>query len=622
MNESATKIGVIEDVSGATVSASLLSTVLPGLMFVKGRGYRIGQPGSFVRVPVGYSNLFGIVSHVGASAIPEKLAGQDLHARQWIRVQLIGEGSVGHFFSRGISQYPTIGDEVHLITVDDLASIYGRPDSPRYVPLGLVASSESVPALLDINLLVTRHSAVVGSTGSGKSTAVASILTGICASDRFKSARVLLFDIHGEYAKAIGDKATVFRIGANQSKGEQELVIPYWALEFDELLTLSIGSTITDDAERGAVAERIRDMKQSALAKYPKPGVTSANLTVDTPVPFSIHKFWLDFFLQVVSTHLQTGNQSPSTVAYEKDAQGNDVDKGNALKVRRPKLLPQNTAAAASPKVYLSQSPLNLRRPLEALEYRLRDARYRFLLQPGDWLPDEDGKTKKDLDDLLRQWLECSRPISIFDLSAVPREILQIVVGALLRIVYDSLFWARNLSEGGRERPLLVVLEEAHAYLQARPDGDTASTRMIKKIVREGRKYGVGTMVVSQRPSEIEPTILSQCGTLFALRLTNSQDRAQVTSAASDNLEGLFSLLPILRTGEALVVGEAVHIPTRVLVEPPPEGRRPSSEDPLIYEDQRPGGWNRAREQSKYDEVVEVWRRQDPTSPSIKDLGP
>jgi len=138
---------------------------------------------------------------------------------------------------------------------------------------------------------------------------------------------------------------------------------------------------------------------------------------------------------------------------------------------------------------------------------------------------------------------------------------------------------------------------------------------MVKKVVREGRKYGVGVMVVSQRPSEIDSTVLSQCGTLFALRLTNSQDRNHITSAATDNLEGLFALLPILRTGEALVVGEAVHIPTRVLVEAPPEGRRPSSEDPLVFEDRLPGGWNRGREPSDYRDVVEVWRRQDPTSP-------
>lgn len=613
-----TRIGTVEDVSGSTVSGSIDGALSPGLVFVEGRGYRIGQPGSFVRIPVGYGNLFGIVSQVGASAIPEKLVETAGLGKRWLRIQLIGERNSGQLFVRGISQYPTIGDEIHLVTVDDMAILYGRPDSPKYVPLGQVASAESVPALLDINLLVTRHSAVVGSTGSGKSTAVASILSAISASTRFKSSRVLLFDIHGEYAHAFGTQASVFKVAANSSRGEKNLFVPYWALEFDELLPLTLGTSL-NDAERGAIGERLRGMKLDALNLYSRNGVTDANLSVDTPVPFSLHRMWYELFLLVSATHLQTGNQNIHTVAFEKDQNGSEIDKGDAISVRRPKLLPQNTAATANPKVYLSQSTLNLRRPLEALEYRLRDSRFDFLFRPGDWTPSVDGQVTKDLDALIEGWLECEKPVTIFDLSAVPREILQILVGALLRIVYDALYWARNLSEGGRERPLLVVLEEAHAYL--RRDEESTSARMIKKIVREGRKYGVGVMVVSQRPSEIDPTVLSQCGTLFALRLSNSLDRSQISGASADNLEGLFALLPILRTGEALVVGEAVHIPTRVLVTPPPEGRRPSSEDPLIFEDSLPGGWNRTREGSDYKDVLEVWRKQDPQSPKLKDLG-
>jgi len=200
----------------------------------------------------------------------------------------------------------------------------------------------------------------------------------------------------------------------------------------------------------------------------------------------------------------------------------------------------------------------------------------------------------------------------------VPREVINTLIGVLLRIIYDSMYWARFLSEGTRERPLVVVLEEAHAYLGRDERGPAA--RMVRRIVREGRKYGIGVVVVSQRPSEIDPTILSQCGTFFSLRLTNSQDRAQVATAAPDNLEGLFSLLPILRTGEAIVAGEAVHIPTRVLIQAPPEGRRPASEDPVVYEPGLPGGWNRPQEPADYAEVVELWRRQDPKSRRIIDF--
>jgi uncharacterized protein len=191
------------------------------------------------------------------------------------------------------------------------------------------------------------------------------------------------------------------------------------------------------------------------------------------------------------------------------------------------------------------------------------------------------------------------------------------LVGALLRIVYDALFWGRNLSEGGRERPLLIVLEEAHVYL-GQNDAGTA-TSIVKKIVKEGRKYGIGAMIVSQRPSEIDATILSQCGTIFSMRLSNPSDRAHVTGTVSDNLEGLFNSLPILRIGEAIIVGEAVHLPVRTIIDPPPANRRPDSSDPLVYDNNGPGGWNREKERTDYAEMIIMWRKQEYRSPSIVD---
>jgi DNA helicase HerA-like ATPase len=184
--------------------------------------------------------------------------------------------------------------------------------------------------------------------------------------------------------------------------------------------------------------------------------------------------------------------------------------------------------------------------------------------------------------------------------------VLTSLVGVLLRVIYDALFWGRNLAEGGRERPLLLVLEEAHAYLGQGDDGPAA--KAVRRIAKEGRKYGIGAMIVSQRPAEIDSTILSQCGTIFAMRLANSADRSRVTSAASDNLEGLFSMLPILRTGEAIIVGEAVHLPVRTLIEPPPANRRPDSTDPLIYDEYGTGGWDRPRAKSDYADLVAEWR--------------
>jgi DNA helicase HerA-like ATPase len=184
------------------------------------------------------------------------------------------------------------------------------------------------------------------------------------------------------------------------------------------------------------------------------------------------------------------------------------------------------------------------------------------------------------------------------------------LVGVLLRLLFDALFWARYLSEGGRTRPLLFVLEEAHAYLNSGNEG--AASVAARRIVKEGRKYGLGAMIISQRPAEIDPTILSQCGTMFAMRLANATDRSQVTGTVSDNLEGLFNMLPALRTGEALIVGEGVHIPLRALIDAPSKNRRPDSHDPKIYDPDANGGWNRPKQNEDYAKVLEKWRNENP----------
>lgn len=234
-----THLGTVEDVKGATISVVLDKDTISGLAFVDGHGYRIGQVGSFVRIPIGYVDLFGIVSQVGASAVPERFVEHEVHGHRWMTVQLVGEGSRRGDFERGLSQYPTIGDAVHLVTEDDLKRIYGRPDSPRYIRVGNLASSEAIAALIDINKLVTRHSALIGSTGTGKSTTVAGLLNTISRTGRFKSARVIVIDIHGEYAAALQEEATIFKINPDKRKNELSLFIPYWALTFEELLSVT-----------------------------------------------------------------------------------------------------------------------------------------------------------------------------------------------------------------------------------------------------------------------------------------------------------------------------------------------------------------------------------------------
>jgi hypothetical protein len=608
-------LGIVQDVQGATISIELSEDTIPGLAFINGHGYRIGQVASFVRIPIGYIDLFGIVSQVGASALPERLASSELHGRRWMTVQLIGESYQRGEFKRGLSQFPTIGDTAHIVTEQDLARIYGRPDAPNFVKIGHLASAESIPALIDINKLITRHSAVVGATGAGKSTTVAGLLLSLSDKASYPSARIIIIDIHGEYSAALRDHATVFRINPDINKNEEPLFVPYWAMTFDELWPITLG--LLDDPSRGGLLEKIMSLKLAATELYPKSEIFSNNLTVDTPVPFSIHQLWYDLHCQMNATHTAASSgQSMNTMAFELDNEGKPVQKGDPMKVIAPKFKPQSQAPGTE-KIYLSASTLNFRRPLESLASKLRDPRFDFLFRPGPWTPNIDGQTNEDLDSLLKKWIGGSQPITILDLSGVPTSILTNLVGALLRIVYDALFWGRNLSEGGRERPLLIVLEEAHVYLGQSEVGPGAT--IVKKIVKEGRKYGIGAMIISQRPSEIDATILSQCGTIFSMRLSNPSDRAHVTGTVSDNLEGLFSSLPILRIGEAIIVGEAVHLPVRTIIDPPPANRRPDSSDPLVYDNKGPGGWNRRKEKSDYKEMVTMWRKQEYRSPRIID---
>ncbi len=400
----------------------------------------------------------------------------------------------------------------------------------------------------------------------------------------------------------------IFRIGVPANENQRPLFIPYWALTFDEFISVAFGEL--DDGSRAAVQEKVTELKQQSIAATPRAGVTADTLTVDTPIPFSIYELWFYFHRKMHATHTVAGGQSEQTEALLEDpATGQPIQRGDALRVIPPRYKPQSQAANVA-KIYLSQAGYNFRRQLDHLQSRLRDPRFDFLFKPGDWSPTLNGSVQKDLDVLLKEWIGGPHTVAILDLSGAPISVLNNLVGALLRVVYDALFWARNTSEGGRERPLLVVLEEAHAYLGREDTG--AAAIAVKRIVKEGRKYGVGAMVVSQRPAEIDPTILSQCGTIISLRLSNTADRSHIAGAVTDNLEGLLSMLPVLRTGEAIIVGEAVRLPVRTLISAPPPNMRPDSVDPLVFNPNQESGWNRKPVDANYADVVTIWRKQDP----------
>jgi hypothetical protein len=601
-----TLLGAVESVSGAAVTVRLLPAAASGLTYVGGHGFRVGQVGNFVRIEIGLLDLFGVISQIGAGAAPQPLTTDEPYGHRWMTIQLVGEAQPGQSFERGLSEYPTVGDSVHLLTEPDLLRLYGETDEVRHVRIGQLAGGSSIPARVNIERLLTRHAAVVGATGSGKSSTVARILTCVIDGARYPSARALLFDLHGEYPRAFPRDATCFSASSTPSRGQQSLWIPFWALPLDTFVELFMGP-IAADASRAFLGELVADAKRRALDAHPRPGVDRRVVTADTPVPYSLKDLWLQLHRLEHATHTaaQTG-QSDATEALLLDASGQPVERGDAAGVVPPIYKPQVQGS-----VFLSGRGSQLRRQVDLLGQRLRDPRYGFVLQPGPFEPDPTGRVDQDLDKLLASWVGSSARLAILDLSPAPAALLGTLVGAIVHIVYEALVWGRAQPEGGRERPLLMVFEEAHSYLSS--DGGSYAGRQVRRVVREGRKYGLGAVVVSQRPSELDPTVLSQCGTLIALRLANAADRQQVTGVASENFQGLLASLPILRTGEAIILGEAVGMPMRVQVDRLDRDRRPDSGDPAVVADApHPGGWGRpAPEVRSFEKLVESWRAQD-----------
>jgi DNA helicase HerA-like ATPase len=567
---------------------------------VEGESYRVGQLGAFVRIPLGYTDLYAICTQVGADAAPPQPAEEpapipapeaeaDADSYRWMSVSLFGE-AVGGYFDRGVGQYPTIGDEVHLVTSDDLEAIYRGSDGDDSIVVGRIASSSGLPARLQLSTLVSRHSSIVGSTGAGKSNLVAVILDALSSGD-LPNSRTLVIDPHGEYGSSVGDRGRVIYTGASPPQDSEVLRVPYWALPFDELIDLAMGEMQPLALE--ALRDRVAQMKRDASQHLKEPPPLEA-ITADTPVPFSIRKLWLELETEQRASYKKSGQQ---TRVDREEA----IDPGDAEALRPPQF-PDVAMGSVAP--YAPAKRLPIARQLDLLNSRLRDSRFRFMFDRDDPLhPDLNGKTEEDIDTLLTQWVGGEKPVTVLDISGIPPEVLGTVVGTMLRLIYDALFWAMDLAVGGRKQPLLIILDEAHRFLPE--NGDSPANRVVSRIAKEGRKYGVGLMVVTQRPSDVDSAVLSQCGTMIALRVTNQRDRSAVASTIPDDLGDLSALLPALRTGEALVLGDALQVPSRIRVDK--AARKPIGEDPPL-----PGAWlsTDRPDPALYRAAVKNWRRE------------
>ncbi|MFA5786490.1 MAG: DUF87 domain-containing protein [Actinomycetota bacterium] len=584
MRTDATFLGLIGGVEGARARVRITADLPSASPIVHGRLYRLGQVGSFVRIPLGFLNVFGIVSKVGASETPEPAGShQTLDVGQrWIEVELVGEAYRGARFERGVSSFPTLDDEVHIVTEDDLRLIYGTA-GPASVEIGWHSASDNLRARVDLDKIVTRHAAIIGSTGSGKSNAVAGFLKAL-SGGAFPGAHVVVIDPHGEYRTALRDQARVFRIDDSESP----LVVPYWALSFDELAWFLIGrSTASESLQDSALREQIFEQKRCRCTTLAAGSVPAEQITVDSPVPFSIRDVWYHFDRMERATFREVAKVNEAL-----------IEEGDAASLKSAKFQPHGPGNTSPFKgVSLGMGPY-----VNKILGRLKDRRFDFLLSPDPY----DG-ANRDLHDLLRGWVDHDRPITVLDLGGVPSEVVDLVVGVVARVLFEGMFWGRDLAGTGRQRPLLIIFEEAHSYLPRGGSPQFAAgyaSVAVRRIFREGRKYGIGGIVISQRPSELDETILAQCGTFVALRLSNSDDQGRVKAAVPDTLAGLMELLPALRTGEAVVLGEAVPIPSRIrlpLIEP-----RPKSDDPEVA-----SCWGMDREgPAPYAEAVTGWRQQ------------
>lgn len=588
MKHNPTHIGQVESVSGNSVTIKMASNYPSNMPIVDGTVYRIGQIGSFLKIPLGYANLYGLVTQAGVLAMPESLLlaykenPSIVDGHRWLRMILVGE-QIGMSFERGVLQSPTSGDQVHLVTNDDLRVVYGGYNAQSSIVIGNQSASEGLSAQLDVDKFISRHCAVLGATGSGKSNAV-SIVVNAIADKPFSSARVLMIDPHGEYASTLSGKCRIFRVAANAANNEIELSMPFWALPFKELTAIFPGklSDQNEDYVRGKVLE----MKRAWAVR--SGGLRAVAITADSPIPFSIKQLWFDL-----------DNFERMTFRKDRETLMPFAEQGD------PETLKSNLYPPAAPgggEPFLNNKAKGILGFLDGMRSRLLDQRYSFLFNPEGYRPDINGVTTNDLPQLFATWFGHGFPVSILDLSAIPSDIMQTISGCILKIIYDALFWGQGTIVGGKLQPLLVVLDEAHAYLKA--GDDSISSRTVQAISKEGRKYGVGMLLVTQRPSELDETVLSQCGSIIALRMTNTRDKGHVSSAMQDELREMAEVLSSLRTGEAIVSGEAVRIPSRVKFFQADKAEK--SSDPVASK-----LWMNARPNvEEYETSVRNWRNQ------------
>ena len=492
------------------------------------------QIGSMLSMETPVSTVFGLVSGLSIP-IPGADPSEEMKI---VELELVGEvprsRDGGRTFRRGISVFPALGASVATATREDLTAIYMRNDR-QSVRIGSIHQDPRLPANIITDDLLGKHFAVLGTTGSGKSCAVALILSAIL--ENHPNGHVILLDPHSEYASAFPGRAELM--------DASNMDLPYWLLNFEELIgILQLG----DQDEHEAESAILHDIVLMAKRRYAGDSAETDFITVDTPVPYRL-----------------------GDINRLLDEAMGKLDK------------PQDSAPY-----------LRIRSRLAAL---VSDRRYAFMFPSA--LSLRDNMTAI-LSRLIRVPV-ADKPVTIVDLSGLPSETLNVLVSLLTRMTFDFALWAE------KSVPILLVCEEAHRYApQDTRRGFEPTKRALSRIAKEGRKYGVSLCVVSQRPSELAPDMLSQCNSIFALRLSNQNDQEFVRSAMPESGHGLLEFLPSLGNAQAVVVGEGVTVPMRLVFDELPDDRRPSRGGASFSQ-----GWSGDQPDREFvASVVDRWRRQ------------
>ena len=491
-----------------------------------------GQVGSQIKVKVGSTWLMANLRTLKADG--------DREGSAIGFIDFLGEGDEERLtgkvynFRRGVTRYPSPGAQAFPVTSADMKQMYAADDRP-HIEIGTVYPTKDIRAALFIDAMLGKHFALLGSTGTGKSTSAALILHKIC--EMAPQGHIVMIDPHGEYSAAFKTNGALFDVS--------NLQMPYWLMNFEEHCEVFL---TTQGNERQTDADILSKCLLAARAKS-RAAEGISKLTVDSPIPYL-----LSDLTAMIVTEMGALGKATDNAPYTRIKAKIDEIKGDP----RYSFMFSGMLVADNMANFLG----------------------RIFRLPGD-----------------------GKPISIIDVSGVPSDITSVVVAVLARMVFDYAIWSRNEPQ----RPILLVCEEAHRYIPSdRVTTGVAVRKILERIAKEGRKYGVSLGLITQRPSDLAEGVLSQCGTIIAMRLNNDRDQAYVRSAMPEGARGFLDTIPALRNRECIICGEGVSIPIRVALDNLDEMKRPASSDPLFSDLWKESGG----EEDMLTRVIKKWRSQ------------